>query len=95
VVRRAARFFLCGEDALLTAAELTVSDHALEQKFRSGNDFLRSIGRIDAERRKLVEQAVNLFQIGERCRCGLIVVELDRAAEVEPLLDLLRVSTPK
>ena len=69
--------------------------HAFEQKLSGGDgDFRLGFGR-DAQRREFVEEALNLLQLGERRGGRLRVVQLHRAAEVEPLFDLLRVQAGK
>jgi len=90
-LRLARRRRLRAEDALFAAAQLAMGNQALEQKLRRRNHFGRRVRFGDAERRKLANQTLNLLEVGECSSGGMVVVELHCAAQVEPLLDLLRI----
>ena len=77
--------------AFLAPAKLAMCDKTLQQKFRRGYGLRRIIRDFDLQRRKLFEEPLDLLEVGKSRRAGLVIVELHVAAEVEPLLDLLRV----
>src|SRR5579863_29372 len=81
------------KDPLLAAADLAMRDHALEEKLRRRDHPFRPVFGLDAERREPVKEPVNLFEVLECARGRLLVVELDRAAQIEPLLDRLGVGS--
>src|SRR5580698_3982951 len=85
------RFLFRREAAFLAAAQLAVRHQAFEQKLRRCHHLRRGIGLLDAECGEIVEQTLNLLESGELGGRGLRVIEFHRSAQVEPLLDLLRV----
>src|ERR1700728_2151537 len=87
----AATLFAGGEGAGFGAGDLLVGGHAFEEELGCGDgDFDRG-ARVDLQRREFVEEALDGMELGEDGLRGLLVVEFDGAAEVEPLLDLLGV----
>ena len=80
-----------GEAAFFAAADALVGGHAFKEELGGGDgDFGLGFGG-DVEGGELVEEALDLLELLEGGGGGLLVVELDGAAEVEPLLDLLGV----
>ena len=80
-----------GEDALFGAAEALVGVHAFEEELGGADGDLGLGFGVDVERGEFFEESLDLLQLFEGAGGGLGVVELDGAAEVEPLLDLLGV----
>src|SRR5471030_2184660 len=87
----AAAFFTGGEGAGLRARNLFVRRHAFEQELRGTDGLLDRRARVDLERRELFKEPMDLMQRFEDGFRGLLVIELNRAAEIEPLLNLLGV----
>ena len=65
--------------------------HAFEEELGGGDGDFDGCAGVDLERGEFFEEALDGFQLGEDGLRGLLVVEFDGAAEVEPLLDLLGV----
>jgi len=81
--------FSGGEGTCFGAGDLLVGGEAFEEEFGCGDgDFGRGAG-VDLEGREFFEEALDGLEFGEDALRGLLVVEFDGAAKVEPLLDLL------
>ena len=65
--------------------------HAFEEKTRRADGYFGFGFAVDIERGEFFEEALDLLELFLAVGGGLCVVELDGAAEVEPLLDLLGV----
>src|SRR3984885_15344412 len=81
--------FRCQEGVLFIAAQLAMCDQAFEQELGRGHHCRRRIDGPDSERGKLVEQSLNLLEIGQGRGGGLVVIEFDGTAQLEPQFDLL------
>jgi hypothetical protein len=89
-----ARFglFLSGfEDSFFIAADALVRVQALEDEFGGGDLLLRTFFLRDAERAEFVDEALNVFKFSRASRAETESGQLNLAAEVEPLHDLLHV----
>src|ERR1700688_4861434 len=80
-----------GEAALLAPADALVRVHAFEQELGCRDRNLGLGLAVDRERRQLLEEPLNLLQLLMRGGGGELIGQLYRAAQVEPLFDLLRV----
>src|ERR1035437_4374248 len=80
----ALHLFLRCKSSFLTAAQLAVRYQALEQKLGRGDNVGRSVRTLYTHCRQLFEKPLNLFEVRESRRGGLIVVKFHRPAEVEP-----------
>src|SRR5579859_2359335 len=72
-----------------------MSYKALEQELGSCDSSGWIVRGFNLQRRELLEQALNLPEISESRGTRLVIVQLHRASQVEPLLDLLCVDFGK
>ena len=77
--------------AFFGAADALVSVHAFEKELGGADSDFGGRFAVDLQRRQLFEEPLNLLQLRERGGGGLCIVQLNGAAKVEPLLDLLGV----
>src|SRR5450631_3929637 len=67
---------LCREAAFLTAAQLLVRIHSLQQEFRGGYNMLRCVRGFYRDRGKFFEEALDLLQLGDSIGDRLLVIDL-------------------
>src|SRR5580704_7952012 len=81
------------EYSFFVAAYALVGVQAFKNKFGGGDLLLGTLFLGDAERSQLVDQALNFFQVFQRFKSCDRIAQLNLAAQVEPLHDLLHVRT--
>src|SRR5580704_505815 len=79
------------EYSFFVAAYALVGVQAFKNKFGGGDLLLGTLFLGDAERSQLVDQALNFFQVFQRFKSCDRIAQLNLAAQVEPLHDLLHV----